>query len=57
MVKDDIDFVAVHDAVRCCLTEQWVNDVFAKANQTGPRCSQVRLSQIKKVKTTDNADR
>jgi len=35
MVKDDIDFVAVHDAVRCCLTEQWVNDVFAKANQTG----------------------
>jgi 2-C-methyl-D-erythritol 4-phosphate cytidylyltransferase len=35
LVKDDIDFVAVHDAVRCCLTEKWVTDVFAMAGKTG----------------------
>ncbi|MFA6185693.1 MAG: 2-C-methyl-D-erythritol 4-phosphate cytidylyltransferase [Phycisphaerae bacterium] len=35
LVKDEIDIVAVHDAVRCCLTEQWVKDVFEKAEQTG----------------------
>ncbi len=35
LVKDDIDFVAVHDAVRCCLTEKWLDDVFAAAEKTG----------------------
>jgi 2-C-methyl-D-erythritol 4-phosphate cytidylyltransferase len=35
MVKDDIEFVAVHDAVRCCLTEKWVNDVFVAAEKNG----------------------
>ena len=35
LVKDDIDIVAIHDAVRCCLTEQWLKDVFDKAAQTG----------------------
>lgn len=33
MVDDDIDFVAVHDAVRCCLTEKWVDDVFKAAEK------------------------
>jgi len=31
MVADDIDIVAVHDAVRCCLAKDWVDDVFARA--------------------------
>lgn len=35
LIKDDIDFIAVHDSVRCCLTEKWVKDVFAKAQETG----------------------
>jgi 2-C-methyl-D-erythritol 4-phosphate cytidylyltransferase len=35
LIKDEIDLVAVHDAVRCCLTEQWVNDVFKAAEKTG----------------------
>ena len=35
LVKDDIDIVAVHDAVRCCLTEKWIDDVFAEAEKTG----------------------
>jgi 2-C-methyl-D-erythritol 4-phosphate cytidylyltransferase len=34
-VKDDIDLVAVHDAVRCCLKEKWLDDVFKLAEQTG----------------------
>jgi 2-C-methyl-D-erythritol 4-phosphate cytidylyltransferase len=35
LVKDDIDLVAIHDAVRCCLTEQWVDEVFKTAEKTG----------------------
>jgi 2-C-methyl-D-erythritol 4-phosphate cytidylyltransferase len=35
LVKDDIDLVAVHDAVRCCLKEKWLDDVFKTAEQTG----------------------
>ncbi|MCK4998931.1 MAG: 2-C-methyl-D-erythritol 4-phosphate cytidylyltransferase [Anaerohalosphaera sp.] len=31
LVKDDIDLVAVHDAARPCLTETWLDDVFALA--------------------------
>ena len=34
-VKDDIDLVAVHDAVRCCVTVQWIEDVLNKAAETG----------------------
>jgi 2-C-methyl-D-erythritol 4-phosphate cytidylyltransferase len=35
MVKPEADFVAVHDAVRPCLTEELIDAVFAKASQTG----------------------
>jgi 2-C-methyl-D-erythritol 4-phosphate cytidylyltransferase len=35
LVKDDIDIVAIHDAVRCCLTEKWLDDVFKLAEKTG----------------------
>jgi 2-C-methyl-D-erythritol 4-phosphate cytidylyltransferase len=34
LVKDDIDIIAVHDAVRCCLTKEWVDAVFAEAIKT-----------------------
>ena len=34
-VRDDIDLVAVHDAARCCITDQWIADVIAKAAETG----------------------
>jgi 2-C-methyl-D-erythritol 4-phosphate cytidylyltransferase len=34
-VKPEIDFVAVHDAARPCLAEEWVDNVFEKAEQTG----------------------
>src|SRR5215470_19610517 len=35
LVKPEVDFVAVHDAVRPCLTEEMINAVFAKAEKTG----------------------
>src|SRR5262245_61622846 len=35
LVKPEVEFVAVHDAVRPCLTEAQVNAVFTKAVQTG----------------------
>jgi len=35
LIKDDIDLIAVHDAVRCCVTEKWVDDCFATAAKTG----------------------
>jgi 2-C-methyl-D-erythritol 4-phosphate cytidylyltransferase len=35
LVKDDIDLITVHDAVRCCVTEKWVDEVIAGAAKTG----------------------
>ncbi|MBW8001402.1 MAG: 2-C-methyl-D-erythritol 4-phosphate cytidylyltransferase [Planctomycetes bacterium] len=34
LVKDDIDLIAVHDAVRCCTRKQWVEDCFKAAEET-----------------------
>src|ERR1019366_6047085 len=35
LVKPEVEFIAVHDAVRPCVTESLINDVFAKAEKTG----------------------
>jgi 2-C-methyl-D-erythritol 4-phosphate cytidylyltransferase len=35
LIKDGIDLVAVHDACRCCATDQLIADVIAKAAETG----------------------
>jgi 2-C-methyl-D-erythritol 4-phosphate cytidylyltransferase len=34
-VRDDCDFVAVHDAARPCLADEWIDQVFAAAEQSG----------------------
>lgn len=34
-VTGEVDLIAVHDAVRCCLTQDWLDALFAKAGQTG----------------------
>lgn len=34
-IKPDADLIAVHDAVRCCLTKEWLDAVIAKAAETG----------------------
>ena len=35
LVKDDIDLIAVHDAVRCCVMKEWIDECFAAAAKTG----------------------
>lgn len=35
LVKDDIELIAVHDAVRCCVTEKWITECFETAAKTG----------------------
>src|SRR5206468_1859491 len=35
LVREEAELVAIHDAVRPCLTEELINTVFAKAAQTG----------------------
>ncbi len=34
LLNDDIELVAIHDAVRCCLTNEWTNECFEKAAET-----------------------
>jgi 2-C-methyl-D-erythritol 4-phosphate cytidylyltransferase len=34
-VKDDVDFVAVHDAARPCIVDPWIDAVFAAAERDG----------------------
>lgn len=34
LVKDDIDLIAVHDAVRCCTKKDWVEDCFKAAEKS-----------------------
>jgi 2-C-methyl-D-erythritol 4-phosphate cytidylyltransferase len=34
-VRDDVDCIAVHDAARPCLSDLWIDDVFASAAKSG----------------------
>ncbi|HEX4411984.1 MAG TPA: 2-C-methyl-D-erythritol 4-phosphate cytidylyltransferase [Lacipirellulaceae bacterium] len=34
-VKNDIDFIAIHDAARPCIAEPWIDSVFAAAERDG----------------------
>jgi len=51
LVKDDINLIAVHDAVRCCVTEKLIDEVISAAAKTGaaiPACP--ASATIKEVK-------
>ena len=43
-VRDDIDYVAVHDAARPCLADKWIDQVFAAAEQGGAAILAVPIS-------------
>jgi 2-C-methyl-D-erythritol 4-phosphate cytidylyltransferase len=43
-VRDEIDFVAVHDAARPCLADKWVDAVFAAAEKAGAAILAVPVS-------------
>jgi 2-C-methyl-D-erythritol 4-phosphate cytidylyltransferase len=50
LVKPEADFVAVHDAVRPCLTEEMINAVFGQAEKTGAALLAVPVSDtVKRV--------
>jgi 2-C-methyl-D-erythritol 4-phosphate cytidylyltransferase len=34
-VKSEIEFIAVHDAARPCITDKWIDQVFEAAERTG----------------------
>lgn len=51
-VRDDVDFVAIHDAARPCLADVWIDGVFAAANKTGAAILAVPVtSTLKRVRT------
>ena len=51
LVKETIDLIAVHDAVRCCVTKKWIDDCFAVAAKTGAAILACPVAAtIKKVK-------
>ncbi len=35
LIKNDIDLITVHDAVRCCVKSEWIDKVIAEAAKTG----------------------
>ena len=63
LIKDDIDLVAVHDACRCCATDQLVTEVIARAAETGAAIPAApvtaTIKQVKEgeiVRTVDRSD-
>ena len=34
-VREDVDYIVVHDAARACLADQWIDRVFAEATKSG----------------------
>jgi 2-C-methyl-D-erythritol 4-phosphate cytidylyltransferase len=48
LVKPEVEFIAVHDAVRPCITERLINDVFARAEKTGAAMLAVPVSDTLK---------
>ena len=50
-VRDDVDFIAVHDAARPCLAEKWIDQVFSSAETTGAAILAVPISATLKRST------
>lgn len=48
LVKPEVEFIAVHDAVRPCITDSLINDVFARAEKTGAAMLAVPVSDTLK---------
>jgi 2-C-methyl-D-erythritol 4-phosphate cytidylyltransferase len=61
LVKDDIDLVAVHDACRCCVTEELIEKVINAATKSGaaiPACPvAATVKEVKDAKITKTIDR
>jgi 2-C-methyl-D-erythritol 4-phosphate cytidylyltransferase len=53
-VKSDIDYIAVHDAARPCLADEWIDRVFAAAEKTGAAMLAIPVSGTLKRVGKDN---
>jgi len=53
-VKPNIDYVAVHDAARPCLVDEWIDKVFAAAEKTGAALLAIPVSGTLKRVGTDH---
>ncbi len=50
-VRSDCDYVAIHDAARPCLASEWIDQVFAAAQQTGAAILAIPVTNtLKRVK-------
>lgn len=52
-VRDEIDFVAVHDAARPCIANEWIDAVFAAAQETGAAILGIPVSSTLKQVAAD----
>ena len=61
LIKDDIDIIAVHEACRCCVTEELIDATIAAAAKSGaalPACSvTATIKQVKDNTITKTVDR
>ena len=61
LIKDDIDLIAVHDACRCCVTEEIIDSTIAAAARSGaaiPACPvTATIKQAKNNIITQTVDR
>jgi 2-C-methyl-D-erythritol 4-phosphate cytidylyltransferase len=61
LIKDDIDLIAVHDACRCCVTEELIEATIAAAGKSGaalPACAvTATIKQVKDNTITRTIDR
>jgi 2-C-methyl-D-erythritol 4-phosphate cytidylyltransferase len=61
LIKDDIDLVAVHDACRCCVTEEMIDSTITAAAKSGaaiPACPvTATIKQAKENIITQTVDR
>jgi 2-C-methyl-D-erythritol 4-phosphate cytidylyltransferase len=53
-VKPDIDFVAVHDAARPCIADEWISRVFETAEKTGAAMLAIPVPGTLKRVAADN---
>ena len=52
-LKDEVDFVAVHDAARPCIANEWIDDVFAAAEKSGAAMLAVPVAGTLKLVEAD----
>lgn len=61
LVKDEAGLIAVHDSVRCCLTKDWLDELFKTADETGAAmlaCPVVAtLKKVEDGKIVETVDR